>query len=141
MSPTHRHGFHKLMDRQTWVSGLECLKSTSIPSVKFLGYPGFYPPRPGQEEDVMSQANIKRGLILGEPVPVSKVTHLVISECQYFIKAETFSAHDMIKSRFAHHDALTELEDLMNEIFSRRAEHTPSIPCVKHVVSVASVPL
>lgn len=36
----------------------------------------------------------------------------------------------MIKSRFANHDALTELEDLMNEIFARRVEHLPPIPCV-----------
>lgn len=46
------------------------------------------------------------------------------------IKAETFSAQDMIKSRFTHHEALTELEDLMNEIFIRRVEQVPAVPYV-----------
>ena len=35
-----------------------------------LGYPGFHPPRPGQDEDKLSENNIKNGFILGQPVSV-----------------------------------------------------------------------
>lgn len=38
-----------------------------------IGYSGFHPPRPGQDEDVMSPANVKNGFIIGDPVPVSEV--------------------------------------------------------------------
>jgi hypothetical protein len=40
----------------------------------------------------------------------------------------------MIKSRFTQHDALTELEDLMNEIFRRRADNVPAVPWVSLLV-------
>lgn len=36
----------------------------------YLGYPGFHPPRPGQDEDTLSENNIKNGFILGQPVSV-----------------------------------------------------------------------
>lgn len=35
-----------------------------------LGYVGFHPPRPGQDEDTLSESNVKNGFILGQPVAV-----------------------------------------------------------------------
>ena len=35
-----------------------------------LGYVGFHPPRPGQDEDSLSESNVKNGFILGQPVAV-----------------------------------------------------------------------
>jgi len=37
----------------------------------WLGYIGFHPPRPGQDEDNLSETNIKNGFILAQPVAVS----------------------------------------------------------------------
>lgn len=101
-----------------------------------LGYSGFHPPRPGQDEDVMSQTNIKNGFIVGDSVPVCALPmSLTVIIINHIHQAETFSAQDMIKSRFTHHEALTELEDLMNDIFIRRADHAPAIPCVTPLTS------
>ena len=46
----------------------------------------------------------------------------------------------MIKSRITQHGALAELEDLMNEIFSRRADHVPAMPYVSSISSRAIEP-
>jgi mediator of RNA polymerase II transcription subunit 12 len=35
------------------------------------GYPGFHPPCPGQDEDVLSDKHVKDGFLLPLPVPVS----------------------------------------------------------------------
>ena len=35
------------------------------------GYSGFHPPHPGQDEDILSDANVKNGFVLGHPVSVS----------------------------------------------------------------------
>lgn len=40
-------------------------------STDFAGYPGFHPPRPGQDEDVLTDANVKQGFQLGQQVIVS----------------------------------------------------------------------
>ncbi|KAI0068850.1 hypothetical protein BV25DRAFT_1904185 [Artomyces pyxidatus] len=76
-----------------------------------LGYIGYHPPRPRQEEDILTEANVKNGLHL--PTPVS---------------AETWGAQDLVKNRFSFENAVSELEDLMNQIFARRAEAVPAIP-------------
>ncbi|EFI28177.1 hypothetical protein CC1G_14204 [Coprinopsis cinerea okayama7 len=76
-----------------------------------LGYPAFYPPRPGQDEDVLSASNIKNGFLLPQPVSV-----------------ETFSAQSMINEKLRNNDTLSKLEELMNEVFVRRAERTSPIP-------------
>lgn len=34
------------------------------------GFVGFYPPRPDQEEEILTETNVKNGLILGLSVPV-----------------------------------------------------------------------
>jgi len=45
-------------------------------------------------------------------------------------KADTFSTQDTIRNRFVSGNALSELEDLMNQVFIRRAEQLTPIPCV-----------
>ncbi|PIL34102.1 hypothetical protein GSI_03813 [Ganoderma sinense ZZ0214-1] len=76
-----------------------------------LGYAGFFPPRPHQVEDTLTESNVKGGLMLGPSVP-----------------AETYSAQDSIRKRLMQENALSELEDLMNQVFARKAESVPGIP-------------
>ncbi|KAJ8455905.1 hypothetical protein ONZ45_g18844 [Pleurotus djamor] len=73
-----------------------------------LGYPGFHPPRPGQDEDILSEQNVKNGFVADHPV-----------------SAESFNAQAIIK---IDNDALSKLEDLMNAVFARKAQQLPSIP-------------
>ncbi|KAL0956176.1 hypothetical protein HGRIS_002336 [Hohenbuehelia grisea] len=73
-----------------------------------LGYPGFHPPRPGQDEDLLTESNIKNGFTFAAPVA-----------------AETFSAQAVVDLS---EDVLGKLEDLMNEVFTRRADRVPAIP-------------
>ncbi|KAF6760086.1 hypothetical protein DFP72DRAFT_1031563 [Ephemerocybe angulata] len=76
-----------------------------------LGYPGFHPSRPGQDEDKMTAANVKLGFILPQPVAV-----------------DTFSAQSMIKEKLKLGDTLSKLEELMNQVFVQRTEQLPSVP-------------
>ncbi|OCH91787.1 hypothetical protein OBBRIDRAFT_752537 [Obba rivulosa] len=75
------------------------------------GYLGFYPPRIKQDEDILTETNVKNGLVLPLAVP-----------------AETYSAQDNVKSRLMHENALQELEELMDQIFTRRSDSAPPIP-------------
>lgn len=45
-----------------------------------------------------------------------------------FCQAETYSAQDSLRKRLMQENALFELEDLMNQIFIRKAESLPAIP-------------
>ncbi|KAL4248177.1 Mediator of RNA polymerase II transcription subunit 12 [Abortiporus biennis] len=76
-----------------------------------LGYFGFYPPRPDQEEEILTETNVKNGLMLGVAVP-----------------AEHFSAQETAHSCINSENALSDLEDLMNQIYARRMENVPSVP-------------
>ncbi|KAG5646821.1 hypothetical protein DXG03_002198 [Asterophora parasitica] len=76
-----------------------------------LGYLGFYPPHVQQEEDRLTQENVKNGFVLGNQV-----------------SAETFSAHSIIHGDLSSSATFSKLEALMNEIFIRRADNIPSIP-------------
>ncbi|TFK74611.1 hypothetical protein BDN72DRAFT_955610 [Pluteus cervinus] len=76
-----------------------------------LGYPGFHPPRPGQEEDLLSEANVRHGFTAPQPV-----------------NAEHFSAQSMINDSLHSEDVFSKLEELMNEVFLRKAERLPGIP-------------
>lgn len=40
-----------------------------------LGYPGFHPPRPGHDEDVLTENSVKIGYILSQSVSVSLPYH------------------------------------------------------------------
>ncbi|TFK44503.1 hypothetical protein BDQ12DRAFT_21589 [Crucibulum laeve] len=83
----------------------------SVHKAADLGYAGFHPPRPGQDEDVLSESNVKNGFILGHSV-----------------SAETFSAQAMINENLHVGDTLAKLEELMDEVFIRRAEHVLPVP-------------
>ncbi|KAK0226153.1 hypothetical protein IW262DRAFT_1457387 [Armillaria fumosa] len=76
-----------------------------------LGYPGFYPPHSGQEEDILSESNIKNGFVL----PPS-------------VQMETFSAQSTVTESLHAQDTISKLEELMNEVFARRLHQIPSIP-------------
>ncbi|KAH9945672.1 hypothetical protein B0H21DRAFT_744154 [Amylocystis lapponica] len=76
-----------------------------------LGYIGFYPPRPNEEEELLTERNVRDGLAITVPV-----------------LAESYSAQDNVRNRLAHENGLSELEELMSQIFARRAENVPPIP-------------
>ncbi|EGO25090.1 hypothetical protein SERLADRAFT_368519 [Serpula lacrymans var. lacrymans S7.9] len=80
-----------------------------------VGYPGFYPPRPGQDEDILSEANVKNGFVLAASV-----------QSEYSTTTDTIK-QDVTKNIFDE-NAVMDLENLMNEIFSRRVENIPLIP-------------
>ncbi|TFK53918.1 hypothetical protein OE88DRAFT_1717321 [Heliocybe sulcata] len=75
-----------------------------------LGYIGFHPPRPGQAEDILSEANIKNGFSVGPSV-----------------QAETFTSVNAVNGHLKG-GVLSELDDFMNQVFARRAESITSIP-------------
>ncbi|PPQ98440.1 hypothetical protein CVT24_004119 [Panaeolus cyanescens] len=75
-----------------------------------LGFPGFHPPRPGRDEDVLTENNVKLGYILSQSVSV-----------------ETFSAQAMINEKLHSNETLSKLEELMNEVFIRRVDAIPTI--------------
>ncbi|KAJ3876102.1 hypothetical protein F5051DRAFT_44422 [Lentinula edodes] len=76
-----------------------------------LGYPNFYPPRPGQEEDILSESNVKNGFVLPQ-----------------IVLAETFSSQSSISENLHSISTINKLEDLLNEVFARRAKQIPSVP-------------
>ncbi|KAJ7502832.1 hypothetical protein B0H11DRAFT_1986564 [Mycena galericulata] len=76
-----------------------------------LGYTGFHPPRPGQDEDVLTTENVRNGFALPK-----------------FVQAEKFSAKDVIHTSLRAGNALLQLEDLMNDVFTRRADRISPIP-------------
>ncbi|KAG7090909.1 hypothetical protein E1B28_009986 [Marasmius oreades] len=76
-----------------------------------LGYAGFHPPRPGQEEDLLSENNVKNGYHLGLTVT-----------------AESYSSQSTISENLRCHETILKLEDLVNEVFNRRATQVPCVP-------------
>ncbi|KAI0356240.1 hypothetical protein OH77DRAFT_1401364 [Trametes cingulata] len=76
-----------------------------------VGYIGFYPPRPDDVEEALTEKSVKDGLTLAPAV-----------------SAECYSQQHEIRKRLMQEDALSALEDVMNQIFARRAESLPSIP-------------
>jgi mediator of RNA polymerase II transcription subunit 12 len=91
-----------------------------------LGYLGFHPPRPGQDEDLLTDSNVKQGFILGSQVNVRRfLAYIYFSVLSEVSKAETFSAQSILNIEDA---TLCRLEALMNEVFIRRADAVPTIP-------------
>ncbi|KAF5388867.1 hypothetical protein D9757_005681 [Collybiopsis confluens] len=76
-----------------------------------LGYPNFHPPRPGQDEDILSEVNLKNGFVMPQ-----------------VIDAETYSSQSSICKDLRSLNTIHKLEDLMNEVFVRRAKQIPPIP-------------
>ncbi|KAF8629229.1 hypothetical protein AX17_005811 [Amanita inopinata Kibby_2008] len=76
-----------------------------------LGYAGFFPPRPGQEEDMLSIKTVKYGFATESRV-----------------SAESFSAKAMVNEGLHSDEIFAKLDELMNELFARRAERLPPVP-------------
>ena len=81
---------------------------------------------------------MKNGLILPATVSVrlylSLYAHVLTVE-----QAGTFTAQEVVTKRL-HEDAMSGLEDLMNQIFARRAEAVPAIPSVSiHITTFMHV--
>ncbi|KAJ7251846.1 hypothetical protein B0H12DRAFT_1202710 [Mycena haematopus] len=72
-----------------------------------LGYTGFHPPRPGQDEDVL--------------------TAIMLGMASCFLSSSTFSAKEVIHENIRTGDALHKLEELMNDVFVRRADRIAPI--------------
>ncbi|RIA84360.1 hypothetical protein C1645_784260 [Glomus cerebriforme] len=70
-----------------------------------LGYPDFYPPKLGQDEDQMTEENVKKGFI-DSP----------------FVQNEHFSAHDMIFDELKNHNTLKNLGEFMTGVMKRKNE-------------------
>ncbi|CAI2174498.1 11999_t:CDS:10 [Funneliformis geosporum] len=70
-----------------------------------LGYPDFYPPKPGQDEDQMTEENVKRGFV---DVP--------------FVKNEFFPAHDILSEQLRDPNILKNLGDFMTDVMRRKNE-------------------
>ncbi|KAJ3504486.1 hypothetical protein NMY22_g17908 [Coprinellus aureogranulatus] len=82
-----------------------------IHSAGDLGYPGFHPTRPGQDEDKMSTTNVKNGYALPLVVDV-----------------ETYTANGFLNDKLRDGDALAKFEDLINEVFHAKSSQLPPIP-------------
>ncbi len=97
------------------------------------GYVGFHPPRPHQIEETLTESNVKNGLVLPPAVPVRPHDSPTFRWAwfDHTVQAETYSAQDSVRKRLMQEDALGELEDLMNQIFARKADTIPPIPLVK----------
>ncbi|TRM70308.1 hypothetical protein BD626DRAFT_448794 [Schizophyllum amplum] len=93
----------------------ECVPPAWLPQLHCtgdLGYTGFYPPKPGQDEDQLSEANVKKGF-----------------QHEQIVAGETLSAQAVITDNMGNGSgALSLLERLMNEVFARRAEENAAIP-------------
>lgn len=61
------HGSADLGGAPRWQS----FSSISLLIIYLSGYAGFHPPRPGQDEDALSEPNVKNGYILAQAVSVS----------------------------------------------------------------------
>ncbi|CAG8473950.1 17776_t:CDS:10 [Rhizophagus irregularis] len=72
-----------------------------------LGFPDFYPPKSGQDEDQMTEENVKKGFI-DSP----------------FVQNEHFSAHDVIFDELKKPDTLKNLGDFMTDVMKRKNETT-----------------
>ncbi|KAF7301177.1 Med12 domain-containing protein [Mycena indigotica] len=76
-----------------------------------IGYIGFHPPRPGQDEDVLTTDNIRKGFSPPQVVP-----------------AERFSAQEEVSALIRSKDALHNLEKLVQDVFARRTDNVALIP-------------
>ncbi|KZT32862.1 hypothetical protein SISSUDRAFT_472618 [Sistotremastrum suecicum HHB10207 ss-3] len=76
-----------------------------------LGYYGFHPPRPDQEEDQLNEKFVREGF-----------------SSSYSVDAERHSALDDTKRLFPEPATFTFLENLLHRVFEIRAEQAPQIP-------------
>ncbi|KAJ7350313.1 hypothetical protein DFH08DRAFT_106631 [Mycena albidolilacea] len=123
--PTARPAHYNVVDRDGSNSGISMRDRPVLPLYEShppdwlpkahvaadLGYTGFHPPRPGQDEDVLTADNVRNGFMLPQ-----------------FVDAERFSAKEVIHENIRTGDALHKLEQLMNDVFTRRADRIAPIP-------------
>ncbi|KAJ3875872.1 hypothetical protein F5051DRAFT_442020 [Lentinula edodes] len=76
------------------------------------GYPNFYPPRPGQEEDILSES---QRMALFYPR-------------LFWYEAETFCFQSSISENLHSINTINKLGDWLNEVFARRANQILSVP-------------
>ncbi|THH04935.1 hypothetical protein EW145_g5157 [Phellinidium pouzarii] len=76
-----------------------------------LGFINFFPPRPSQEEDILTEANVKHGFTLKTAIP-----------------AETYTSKTRQIKELKDGSLIHELEDFMNQVFQRRTENLYQIP-------------
>lgn len=74
------------------------------------GYLGYDPPKPGQEEDVLSKDNVSAGFMAPK-----------------LVSAETYSAQGNMSKHLADDNSLHDLESLMDQVFARKAQYAPVI--------------
>jgi len=56
-----------------------------IQLTRYPGYPGFHPPRPGQEEDILSEVNVKNGFVLQHLIAVSLMLQSISLVLNHFV--------------------------------------------------------
>ncbi|KAI6169577.1 hypothetical protein EDD17DRAFT_1784529, partial [Pisolithus thermaeus] len=98
----------------------ECHPPAWVPSthrVADVGYPGFDPPHPGQEEDVLSDVNIKAGF---SQAPYVQSEHAGAVESRF--------PQESKRSQLFDDDSITVLETIMHEVFCRRTQYAPVVP-------------
>ncbi|TDL22582.1 hypothetical protein BD410DRAFT_821184 [Rickenella mellea] len=76
-----------------------------------VGYLGFYPPHPYQEEELLSDTTARNGIAIKPAV-----------------LAETYTAQMPVIKALNEDNYPPELEDFMNQVFQRRIENLPKIP-------------
>lgn len=101
---------------------------------EIVGFHGFQPPRPGQEEDILSESNVKNGIVIpaasvSEPFARGpfRVGNVGLRVTLNVVQAETWSAKDMIASAFRE-GVVSELENMFSLVFSHRNECVPHVP-------------
>ncbi|KAI6044642.1 hypothetical protein EDC04DRAFT_2641397 [Pisolithus marmoratus] len=98
----------------------ECHPPAWIPSthrVADVGYPGFDPPHPGQEEDVLSDVNIKAGF--------SQATSV---QSEHASAVESCFPQESKRGQVFDDDSITALETIMHEVFCRRTQYASVVP-------------
>ncbi|KAI5116750.1 hypothetical protein M0805_001608 [Coniferiporia weirii] len=92
----------------------ECTPPAWLPKTSVsadLGFINFFPPRPSQEEDILTEANVRDGLTLKNT-----------------IQAETYTFKSRQTKELKDDNLIHELEGFMNEVFQRRAKNWSQIP-------------
>lgn len=92
------------------------------------GFPGFYPPYPGQEEDLLTDSNVKSGFTLKHVVNVRYGQDIRLHFDLLVPQAETYNAKDVLLKTLKDDNIVPELEDFMNQVFQRRADNLPKVP-------------
>ncbi len=104
-----------------------------------VGYAGYHPPRVHQEEDVLSDANVKNGFALPLSVSVCPLD-IIFTPSSPRTQLETSTAQPGVSEALHGANTLAKLEELMNQVFARRSQQLPPIPCVStlHFLLIAS---